>query len=362
MRSRLLSYGMLLLGLMISLLIACSNSDDCPTCPKKPPQAQEHLFYVTSGDGLVKIFSAEERAFIDSLVLTPNGVIEDVIGGNKMLAIWRSDGSRIFDLQTQKDIYTFPNACGIHVSPDGQYIALEYRWSDPYSTRLEIRRFDDLNLLFTDTFVIESKFSNDSRFITYLHNFQKPTPNNELVVYDIKNDSIVEQRRKYTPAEQIYMFFPTVMPSEKKVFFFGGTWATWKFIGVTDFGSDSVRILAYLGDYNAQLELSPDDQRLYYTTAPGWDDPPSMQVYALDAIDELPLAQISTSAFGHQPWEIAISPDGKFILTGSAFDQYDNKVGLIDAVKMTAVGAYDFGSSNGSPIYPSVVTAAKFRK
>ncbi|MCX6827545.1 MAG: dockerin type I repeat-containing protein, partial [candidate division Zixibacteria bacterium] len=67
-----------------------------PTCAP-----QKHIFYVTSGDGLVKIFSAEDRAFIDSLVLTPDGVVENVIGGNRMLAIWRSDGSRIFDLQTQ---------------------------------------------------------------------------------------------------------------------------------------------------------------------------------------------------------------------------------------------------------------------
>lgn len=349
-------YKFFVLGvnLLIIMVVSCS-CDEEPTKPPEPPP-EEHLFYVGSYyDGHLKVFSVEQKKFVDSFYFPadPPGVRVEVIGKDEKLAV-NADVVQIFDLKMRQTVQTYPDAVEAWVSPDSRYIALGNRWSDPYSYMLELRELESGNLIYKDSMVRMLRFSADSRLMAYLHTTQNPY-STELVVYDIASDSVIASRKKYFNGNELTIFFPLALNLLDKTFFLGtvgGIEALW----VSEFNSDSSAMVRLLPPaYWCSYVSDQSEETIFVTTHPGWGGLPNRLIYIYDSRTHSIIDSMVTDSAYHEPEQLAVSWDGKYLVTGSApLGSYS--LGLTDLVNRVYLGSFDISEDPDSIWIPSWVS------
>jgi hypothetical protein len=372
--------------MMISCTVKGVDSEDLPSGAKEmeaasklpgggasddvgfqsPPHASsEHLFYVGSAwEGIVKVFSAERRAFVDSLYFpTAYGheISVYVVGQDKKLIVNTSYASYLYDLDTKRITYPFGNAEEVLPSPNCRYVAMEMPGHATYAYDLELRRYASDRVIYRDSVVRMPRFSADSRLLAYVHNLQSPH-RTELVVYDIKRSKVVEQNFKYYNGESIVIFLPLPVASMNKVFFYGiPPTSPTALLCVSDFGSTEVRVIGYLGSYGAFLAISEDEKELYVTTPPQFWEFPSEKIYKIDVASEQVVGALSTAQVKHEPGRMSLSSDGKYMATASIIYQNTN-ICLIDMEAFVPIGSYEYVGAPGDPIYPTTISSGTCNK
>jgi hypothetical protein len=331
--------------------------DKCPARPFSYRNCREHLFYVGSREeGTVKVFSAERRAFVDSLYFPTEygrGVGAYVVGKDKKLIVLTSYGCYLYDLLRKEISYPFGGARDVDLSPDCNYVALGKEWSDPYSYRLELRRYPEMKLVYSDDFGSRGfRFSQNSRYLIYIHNIQEPHSRSELAIYDIFTGRVVECGYKYYSGYEIY--FPSaIFAAKEKKTFINGWVGGMNIICVSDMGDSTVRVM-HLDPYYVfgGIYLSPDQKLLYVTRPESWVGYPSEKIYVYDVASETLVKTISTANFDHEPGYIAVTYDGKYLLSCSFNPLNRPNVLLMDGTTLEIIGCYDYVGAPGYPLYP----------
>lgn len=352
MKQRIFVLAALILFSAVVLYLSCC--EDCPDCPTGPnDEAEEHIFYLgTHEDGPVKVFSVEQKKFIDSFYFEfpVFGTGLDVIGDNEMLVVTHSEGTVIVDLRTRQIIYQFDDWVDFFSSPDSRLFTVRSR----SETRLELRRFEDFEVVYWDSLGRRGQFSHDSKYLSYIRFY--PELVTAVVTYDIEADSVICESEKYYNGHRLYLwpYYPII--SQNKLFFVGD-----RHLCASDPCSDSVRILkSVLGQELLAFTISPDEKYLYFTNCPSafGFDMPGYKVYVFDIETEELFAEISTEALLYEPNNMAVTPDGKYLMAGS--DQAgSSSCALIDAKNFKAIGVYDFGGPPERPDIPVYVTTKK---
>ncbi|SYZ72493.1 exported hypothetical protein [Candidatus Zixiibacteriota bacterium] len=339
MKQNRITVGMAVLIILIIAAPACHR--DCPTCPG-PPAESDHLFYVAnSGKQFIKTFSAEQRKFIDSINLPIPGFPVGVIDNNEKLAIDDAQGGAyILDLRSREIARTFPNTLEIAVSPDSKHLALLGPGTDAYSYRLYLTDINGSDTIYTDSMVRFANFSNDSRAIAYVHLTQNPS-RMELVVYDIDSSKVIDKGWKYYNGLEIVILFwisPSIINGE--TYFFGST-LLGEFLFAAKFGDDTAdAVVRCPGSTGVSFRLNSDDRYLYCALIPGWDDPAYRAIYTVNAVTRGLVDSISTAIYDHQPYEMAITWDDKYMISTPFSDVSNNNMILYDLTTRKSLGAY----------------------
>ena len=324
-------------------LLSCEND----ITPPDPVEPEEHLFYIAeSSGGKVKVFSVEERKITDSVIF--NDINSDdviiqlhVFGDDKRLLASSKDKTYIKDLKNGQTDGSLNGYRRMYVSPNSEYFLA----INKAVNRWEIHRMDDLQLLHFDTVnALLPQFSIDSKSLAYQeHEYN-------ITLYDFEKDSIINIYR-YLNNDSVQYLWPFPIYSKSKIFFGGATWGYGCFAGVTDFNSDSVRILTGIPFGSTIVSaVSPDDKYIYSIITPTIEGSPNI-ILVFDVASEEFVKEISTNDL-QQPGYMSITVDGKYILTRYFHYFYSDttKVGLIDAEKFEVLGLYDFGSGAGYAI------------
>jgi hypothetical protein len=336
--------GFFLIGLAI--LISCSHE----ITPPEPVDPEEHLFYIGAAKGgLVKVFSVEQKKFIDSVVCNgiPDSIVTtlNVIGDDSLLAISYIGGTYLINLKT-KEVVDSLNYSNMIVSPNSEYfIAGNISMGD----KRELHKFDGLEYI-TDIPGLFEQFDNKSKCITY--SLFYGADSTTVSVYDIETDSTIT-KQKYSLGVGIWFWYSFPVKKLNKIFFGGDAYPYRYFAGVTDFYSDTARVLRYFplveyGDASLSLPIiSPDEKYLYFSAIIGtfWGGVPDETIYVHNVESEDSIATIALPG-GFVPSAYTMSYDGKY-LTTKAFSQSTSDVKtefcLVDAVNFTVIGTYSFG-------------------
>jgi len=337
MRAIFLRAATAALALFVGVIVYFTGcGEDKGTNPDAEPA--EHLFYVgTRLDGnrsLIKTFSVEQRAFIDSFVVDSFEILYmSVIGDNdKLLLSSVDEGVRFYDINSKELVYsTGEYCCGEHVSKNSEYY-------DAYTDRMLILNTENYSEIYQGGYhSVLGSFSFNSVYSLY-------TQSDSLIVYNIEGDSIEGsyQLTRNGSTFRIYKIWPTVDMS--KLFLIGNQGRILYF-AVTDFGGDSVRVLqAPLRTAGEDAAVSPDGNYLYFVNTPYTDhEMPRMKIDVYDVNTEQLVRSISTAEYDYfEPQEIALTADGKYLLaTPYIFCGHD--VLLVDAQDFSVIGSYNFG-------------------
>ena len=333
-----------LFGIFVVFLnLTCCK--DCPDCPTEPEPEGEHLFYVggpvIGGDSWVKIFSVEQSKFIDSLTVRFERFQMAVTDDDGLLLVaGYPTGFDAIDLKTKEVIYSVDNI-GRHitVSPDGRYFA-SGNTEPPWGR--QIYTAEGFELVYSDTtgegfafgeFVLGSEYYVYSRFP------------GSVVAYNVIGDSVEAVFDVSLNGEPLWIYHVWPSLDNTKLFFIAGQVMT-LYLGVTDFGEDSVRILrAPLKTGGEDAVVSPDNKHLYFVNMPYADyEMPSASIYIYDVASEAELPAISTrEPVFYEPYEIALTSDGKYLMVISdVINNYD-QVLLANARSFSVIGVYAFG-------------------
>jgi WD40 repeat protein len=315
-------------------IVGCSKK---PTDPP-PPEPGEHLFYVAArlaGDrSMVKTFSVEQRAFIDSFTIDSFQIGNIAVAGNdeKLFMASRNEGVRVYDIKSKELLFaTTEYCCGGRVSPNSEYY-------DAYAGGLRLFRTDGYHEIHYDSHGSGGgSFSYNSDYFIYKRD-------SNIIVYNIQGDSIENsfQLTRNGLFFRIYKIWPTT--DMKKLFLIGNQgWLL--YFAVTDFGTDTVRTLqAPLRTWGEEAVVSPDGRYLYFVNTPYTDyEMPRMAIDVYDVKTERLVTSISTREHSlFEPQYIALTSDGKYLMaTPWSLGGYD--VLLIDAQNFSVIGSYNFG-------------------
>jgi hypothetical protein len=310
-------------------------------CVKKsieppPPEPEEHFFYVSArpdnDSSVVKIFSVEQRAFVDSFTVDSFRIWNFDVQGNDERLFLAGPGLRVYDIKSKELLYTTTDyCCDVEISNNSTY----YK---PLSSGTKLYRTNDYQEIYYDSNGAGSgHFSHDSRYFMY-NRFDS------VVAYDIIGDSIENSVGLTWNGSlfRAYKIWPTV--DMKKLFLIGNQgWLL--YLAVTDFGKDSVRILqAPLRTGGEDGAMSPDGKYFYFINTPYMDsEMPRLKIDVYDVHTEQLITSISTREYNfYEPQRISLSSDGKYIMvTPRIWDGCD--VLLIDAQNYSVIGSYQFG-------------------
>jgi hypothetical protein len=324
----------------LTLLVLSVYLPGCSEKSTEPPPGQpsEHLFYISArldeNKSLVKIFSVEKRAFIDSLIFDSFQIGNVAVIGNdeRLLITSRNEGVRVYELESKKLLFaTVEYCCGGRTSPNSAYY-------EAYSDGMRLFQAADYQEIYFDSGSASfSSFSADSKYCLY-------TRSDSIVIFNILGDSI-EYCYGLTFDDSffhVYEIWPTI--DMKKLFligYFGG----YLDFAVSDFGKDSVRLLqAPLNTWGEDAVVSPNGHYLYFVNTPYTDyEMPRMKIDVYDVQTEQIVTSISTREYSYfEPQHVALSSDGMYLMaTPWSLGGYD--VLLIDAVNFEVIGSYQFG-------------------
>jgi hypothetical protein len=324
--------------MMISMIIWASCARDCPSCPSCPGQSGEHIFYVageiTAGVSAVKAFSVEQSKFVDSFTIDLQARDMAFLGSGKLMLVSAPDGARIYNLLDRNITLSTSDYGGfIDIAPNRKYFATAAK--SPYGA-LQIYSVAGIELRHTDSVPGGfGHFSFDSE--NYLYSRY---PGN-IISYDISGDTYYSSFSVTRNAQPLYVYkvWPTV--DMKKLFFIAGQGMT-LYLGVTDFGKDSVRILrSPLNTGGEDGAISPDGKYFYFCNMPYADyEMPSRKVFVYDAGTEACIAEISTPSYEAE--KMALSSDGKYLMLMSDGLHNYMSILLVNARSMAVIGEYAF--------------------
>jgi hypothetical protein len=332
----------LILAAVLCLVTTCC--DDCPDCPVCPePEPEEHLFYIAPKQGnMVKIFSVEREAFIDSLVvdsIASNSIMRiHVISDDSLLAVTAGSKTYIVDLKTKGIIDSF-----------GSRALMFSRNSRFYFDGNSLYLYPEHTLIYTDP---ESggfgRFCNQSEILTYQY-YVTPRDPIELGIYNILGGSF-NHAIKTWHGHGVTFFASQAVGSLQKVFIDAATYCA---LGVCDFDSDTLRMLKYLPyGGGATLVVSPDDKYVFFTdygpTPFGYG--PSGHIFVWDAETEDSVAAIAYPFTWNEQFNMLVmSYDGKYLIA-RPFNEMNEFTTfcLIDAQNHEVIGTYDCGFLTGN--------------
>ncbi len=324
-----------------TLFLVTTCCDDCSVCPK--PEAGEHLFYIAPKQGnLIKVFSVEQEAFIDSITVDSVGtneyVLIHIIGDDSLLAVSAGNKTYFVDIKT-KSIVNSINKGGLIFSRDSRY----------YFSGNSLVLYPEHTPIFTDPnshgFV---KFSNKSEFLTYQY-YITPGDPVELGLYDISENSAthtIETWHEYP----VSFFQSQAIGKLKKTYLDAQTFNAF---GVCDFDADTFRLLKSF-PYNGSttLVVSPDERHVFFTDygpAPfGYG--PSGHIFVWDAESEDSVAAISYSFTGIEQFNmLVVSYDNRYLL-GRPFNEMDEFTTfyIFDVREFELIGIYNCGFLTGN--------------
>jgi len=347
MREYKLSISLVLLTVFILFLTFACN-DDCPNCPTCPELDNDYLFYIgayVSGIDPIKVYSVNQQAYIDSFDLGIGFEEMAVIGHDEYIAVASNQGFRMMDLKTKEIVHENENWNKVRVSRDSRYMATFNQVED----RIEIYSFPGFDLVYFDTiqppvYGWMGRFSNDSRYHTYLRQTAEPEPASLLVTYDIAGDSILYITSKHYNDYPLFIYDQWPVVSKNKVFLYCTLGAN-HYLCVSDLGTETVRILEQKSPFAVyDMIVSPDDKYLYFTAAPTTASAPYRNmVEVFDVESEQLIAEIptSTETWTHEPDRMAISWDGRYLLSTTCWMGYPNAL-LMDARFFVSLTDIDF--------------------
>ncbi len=338
----------LLLGLVAS--IAVINCDDKPP---QPPPPEEHLIYIGPEVGnLIKVFSVEQAAFVDSFVVDSiaetDSMYIHVIGDDSLLAVSAGQKTFIVNLMT-KEVESVFNARKPIFSRNSNYYFCYY------STPMELHSFPDHALLPIEIpeYTAFPKFDNDEAVLSlpYL-NINGSNYDQRLGIFDLVGDSIIFMPDTWQ-GRQILMWYNYPIGKYAKLYF-GGTGGGY-YLAATDFTSDTIRILKSYEGFSESISLpivSPDDRYLFSSEIRGtfFGGVPDGHIYVFDAETEDSVAAIPYNNQGERICgSFLITDDSKYLMV-RPFNEYKDITGvcLIDAQAFTVIGVYDCGFLPGT--------------
>jgi len=340
-------------GVVWCWLLRFKKEFSCDDDPVGPEPADEHLFYIAPITGnLIKTFSVEQEKFIDSFYvdsLTADSSIYrlHVIGNDSLLAVSTETMTYIVDLESKEVNESFYGERVIY-SRDSRY----YFCKNNISRRWELRTYPEHILIYDDAPTLMLPFfSNDSKYLsaTDLHN-EGGTMVPMLIIYDMEND-IKTAKTKYLFDQEIFIFEKYHYSSLNKTYF-GGNTEFHNFLGVTDLGSDSIRVVRFLSEPWASVMpvISPDGKYVYVSeqVMEVWLGIPDGKIYVYDTETEDSIAVIEYEGIS-QPHSFVITEDSKYMMVDpvNEFDDETN-VCLIDAQSFQVIGVFDFHDLPGS--------------
>jgi hypothetical protein len=254
-----------------------------------------------------------------------------VIGDNDRLLVAEGYRIRVYDLDTKEIVYSADGyGYPLQISHNSKYFLA-------YSDRLQIRRTDDYQLIYTDAAITGTgDFSFDSKYYIYSRD------SGEVIAYNIAGDSIEAtfNLTKSGAVFNIYELWPSVDMS--KLFLIGYYGGHLDF-AVADFSTDTVRILqAPLKTWGEEAIVSPDGEHLYFVNTPLLDhELPSQKVDVYNVETEELITSISTRDYDlFEPRHIALTSDGRYLMaTPRWLECYC--VLLLDVKSFTVVGRFD---------------------
>lgn len=336
MKEVFLKYALILcaLGGVVGLI-----GDGCERKPTNPPPIEpgEHLFYVVGRfDGtnsLIRTFSVEKKAFIDSFTLDSFYVSNIAVAGdNEALYVGSANqGVRFYDIKSKSLLFgSTEYCCGGRISRDSKYY-------EAYSSGLRLFEVDGHHEVYYDSNGSSGgSFSHDSEYFLYKRD-------SNIIVYNLQNDSIENsfQFSRNGSFFRIYKIWPTV--DMKKLFLIGNQGGLLYF-AVTDFGGDTVRTLqAPLNTWGEDAAVSPDGKYLYIVNTPYTDyEPPRMKIDVYEVETEQLVTSISTQEYSYfEPQYISLTSDGKYLMA-TPWNLGGFDVLLIDARNFDVIGSYQF--------------------
>jgi WD40 repeat protein len=321
------------IGLGVWIIGCCKKPTDPP-----PPEPGEHLFYVAArlanNRSMVKTFSVERRAFIDSFTIDSFQIGNIAIAGNdeKLFMASRNEGVRVYDIKSKELLFaTTEYCCGGRVSPNSEYY-------EAYSGGMRLFRTANYQEIYCDSARASfSNFSFDSKYCLY-------TRSDSIMVYNISGDSIEGSfgLTRNGSLFHVYEIWPTI--DMKKLFLIGNQ-GPYLYFAVTDFGTDTVRVLqAPLRTWGEEAVVSPDGRYLYFVNTPYTDyEMPRMKIDVYDVKTEQLVTSISTREHSlFEPQYIALTSDGKYLMA-TPWSLGGCDVLLIDAQNFSVIGSYQFG-------------------
>ncbi len=338
--------ALLLIGL--AALISCEKE----ITPPEPVPPEEHLFYIGAfKGGLVKVFSVEQKKFVDSLICSNIPDTEkttlNIIGEDSLLAISYNRWTYLVDLKT-KEVVNILNYSNMIVSPNSQYFVAGNISS---GNKRELRKFDGLEYV-ADIPGKYEKFGNNSECVSYITYY---SDSSTISIYNIESDTTIT-RRKYSGGCEIWSAYTYPVKKLEKVFFGGGTsiyeCPYHSYALVSDFDSNTVQILKefpldiYIEPNTALPIISPDNKYLYFSVLLGtaWGGYPDRTIYVYNIESEDSVKTI-TLPQGFVPSAYSMSYDGKY-LTTKRFEESSSQINtgfcLIDVISGVVIGTYEF--------------------
>jgi hypothetical protein len=325
---------LILTAVLCLLTTCCDDCEDCPVCPE--PEAEEHLFYIAPKQGnMVKIFSVEQEAFIDSLVVDSIPVDATIkihiIGDDSLLAASVSEKTYIIDLATKGVIGSFEG-----------FLPTFSRNSRFYACFSSIYKFPEHEPIHLSTEVSGTfaTFCNRSESMSY---WGTADDHYELGLYFIHGDSLWHKPITWHGGPPVTFFMSYPVSAHKKTFIEA---ATYDFLGVCDFDSDTLRKIKSMDSHvNIVPVVSPDDKYVFFTdfTITAWGYFPSGRIFVWSTDTEDSIAAIAYQGIDMAHWLI-ISHDSRY-LVAPPYNEYDEYTTfcLIDAKTFEVIGVYECG-------------------
>ena len=345
---RMIRVFLILAAVLCLLTTCCDECKDCPVCPE--PEAEEHLFYIAPKQGnMVKIFSVEREAFIDSLVvdsIASNAAMKiHVIGDDSLLAASGGARTYIIDLATKEIVESF-NGRKPTFSRDSRYY-FYFNYIDEENYQYELHLYPEHTLIFFDRYGGDfASFCNQSEYLTYQY-YESAGDPIELGFYSILGGAASHSIKTWN-GHPVTFFQSQAIGRLKKTFIDA---ATYNFFGVCDFNSDTLRSLksfSFMGTTN--LVVSPDDKYVFFTDygmAP-FGYMPTRHIFVWDAEAEDSVAAIAYQGIDMSNW-LVITHDSKYLLARpyNIMNDYTTFC-LIDAKGFQVIGVYDCGFLPGN--------------
>jgi hypothetical protein len=335
----------------LSVLVSCADEDKGSL--SAPVDPEEHLFYIGAfKGGLVKVFSVEQRKFVDSLICSNIPDTEkttlNVIGDDSLLVISYNRGTYLVDLKTKEVVDTL-NYSNMIVSPNSQYFVAGNISS---GNKRELHKFDGLEYI-TDIPGKFEKFGNNSKCISYMNIY---SDSSTISLYNVEADTTIT-KRKFSNSCEIWSIYTYPVKKSEKVFFGGGTsiyeCPYHSYALVSNFDSNTVRILkefpldTYIEPNTALPIISPDNKYLYFSVLIStiWGGYPDRTIYVYDIESEDSVKTI-TLPQSFVPSAYSMSYDGIYLITKDyEYSSGDINIGfcLIDVINGEVIGTYEYG-------------------
>jgi hypothetical protein len=334
---------LILAAVLCLLTTCCDDCEDCPVCPE--PEAEEHLFYIAPKQGnMVKIFSVEQEAFIDSLVVDSVGVTDymkiHVIGDDSLLAVSAGTRTYLVDLETKEIIGSFRASAPVFSRNSRYYFY--YNSIDEENRRYELYLYPEHTLIFSDPNAHGfANFCNQSEIMTYQY-YVTPGDPIELGCYNALGGSASHTAMTWH-GNRVTFFASQAIGSLGKTFIDA---ATYSFFGVCDFGSDTLRsIKSFYSTGTTILVVSPDEKYVFFTdygqTPFGYV--PSGHIYVWDTETEDSVAAIPNQGIDMFNM-LVVSSDSRYLLA-RPYNLLNNYTAfsIIDANDFRVIGTYNCG-------------------